>query len=468
MKKVIVILLIIQNSCFAQFYDNTSIYGFKGSTIQTKVYDTLDNTILRYTEGNVKIELKKYIGIPLIWHTNSPFSDKNGNFSYLSIGSDVFNKDYKPLNSKDPLTKPLIDNNNDQFNLSLPMPNDDHKAMLIYGNENICSLLTGEIDSMGFPVDTGYWYSQNLYYAQINLKGKNNNAEYLSKGNIIINDSIGVGKFTATRHANGRDWWILASRPNWSNTYHTLLLDNKGLHYIKKQKIGKLVEDGVGAAHFSPNGKIYARLEAVNSEKPTTISIFDFDRCTGTLTNPRLIKIYPRQWGGMSISPNSRFLYFANYDKAYQYDLLAPDIEKSRKLIAEMDNFQGVWGDYANFYRMQLMPDRRIYCTSFGFGSEYFHIIQKPDLPYPYCRFEQHALKLPARNLGSVPNFPNYRLGPIDGSSCDTLGIDNFPQAWYRYEKDTTNKLKVEFTDLSFYEPKKWSWDFGEIGRAHV
>lgn len=164
----------------------------------------------------------------------------------------------------------------------------------------------------------------------------------------------------------------------------------------------------------------------------------------------------------MAISPNSRYLYFTIIDKAYQYDLQAPDIEKSRKLIAEMDGFKGLEDEYANFYRMQLMPDRRIYCTSFGFGSEYFHVIQKPDLPYPYCRFEQHVLKLPARNLGSIPNFPNYRLGPIDGSSCDTLGIDNFPQAWYRYEKDTTNKLKVEFTDLSFYEPKKWSWDFGD------
>jgi hypothetical protein len=25
----------------------------------------------------------------------------------------------------------------------------------------------------------------------------------------------------------------------------------------------------------------------------------------------------------------------------------------------------------------------------------------------------------------SPPNFPNYRLGPVDGSACDTLGIDN-------------------------------------------
>jgi PKD repeat protein len=62
----------------------------------------------------------------------------------------------------------------------------------------------------------------------------------------------------------------------------------------------------------------------------------------------------------------------------------------------------------------------------------------------------------------SIPNFPHFRLGPLDGSSCDTLGLDNNPIAKFRYEADTADHLKVRFTDLSYYRPETWHWDFGD------
>ncbi|MEZ4954086.1 MAG: PKD domain-containing protein [Saprospiraceae bacterium] len=36
------------------------------------------------------------------------------------------------------------------------------------------------------------------------------------------------------------------------------------------------------------------------------------------------------------------------------------------------------------------------------------------------------------------------------------------PVAKFRYEQDTLDYLQVEFTDLSYYEPTEWSWDFGD------
>ncbi|MFT6740983.1 MAG: hypothetical protein ACJAVF_002497 [Paraglaciecola sp.] len=61
-------------------------------------------------------------------------------------------------------------------------------------------------------------------------------------------------------------------------------------------------------------------------------------------------------------------------------------------------------------------------------------------------------------------HFPNYRLGPLDGSACDTLGLDNHPLADFRYEVDTLNPFLIEFTDNSFYEPTDWLWDFDDNG----
>jgi PKD repeat protein len=66
-----------------------------------------------------------------------------------------------------------------------------------------------------------------------------------------------------------------------------------------------------------------------------------------------------------------------------------------------------------------------------------------------------------------VPNLPNYRLGPIDGSPCDTLGIDNLPLARWRGEpEDSLLSWQITFTDLSDYAPTTWYWTFGDGGSS--
>jgi hypothetical protein len=90
------------------------------------------------------------------------------------------------------------------------------------------------------------------------------------------------------------------------------------------------------------------------------------------------------------------------------------------------------------------------------------HVIHHPNQECPDCFIEQHGIELPTYNTYSIPNQPNYRLGPIDGSPCDTLGIDNIPLCRWRYTQDTLSPLQVRFTDLSDYEPAGWLWNFGD------
>ena len=61
-----------------------------------------------------------------------------------------------------------------------------------------------------------------------------------------------------------------------------------------------------------------------------------------------------------------------------------------------------------------------------------------------------------------MPNFNTLRLGPIDGSPADTLGIDNNPVSRFRHEQDTLDQLAIDFVDLSYFEPTRWNWDFGD------
>ena len=79
----------------------------------------------------------------------------------------------------------------------------------------------------------------------------------------------------------------------------------------------------------------------------------------------------------------------------------------------------------------------------------------------PFINFYYIIWDNPTISQG-VPNNPHPRLGPIDGSPADTLGLDNLPVANFRADQDSTQSLHFQFQDLSYYEPATRSWDFGD------
>ena len=137
----------------------------------------------------------------------------------------------------------------------------------------------------------------------------------------------------------------------------------------------------------------------------------------------------------------------------------ADSLATSLDTVAVYDGFQSPFGSY--FLLLQLGPDGRIYgnCPN---SENVMHAIQYPDRKGDACQVRQHSVQLPTYNAFTMPHFPNYRLGPLDGNPCDTLGLDNLPLAKFRYEADTIQTLLVEFTDNSFYEPEEWLWDFDD------
>ena len=161
----------------------------------------------------------------------------------------------------------------------------------------------------------------------------------------------------------------------------------------------------------------------------------------------------------MAVSPNARFLYVSSYLYIYQFDLWADDIEASKETVAIYDGYAAPFA--TRFYMAQLAPDGKIYLSCSN-GVDILHVIHKPNEKGLACEVEQHGIQLPTYNASSMPNFPNFRLGPLDGSSCDTLGLNNLPIAKFRYDQDTLDYLNFEFTDLSYYEPAAWAWDFGD------
>ena len=296
------------------------------------------------------------------------------------------------------------------------------------------------------------------FYSVVDMTLNNGLGRVMQRKATIVADTVEYGKLAMTRHANGRDWWLMVPELR-SNRFYTVLIDPYGIHNMGIQTVGKRREAGIGQAFFSPDGSRYVIQNAIGGWEGYYVDIYDFDRCSGMLSIHEQMHFVDTFARGVMISPNSRWLYISAGEKLFQYDLWSSPVAQSGMLIALYEDFNDPFPTL--FHRGFLAPDDKIYIVTSS-GSRTLHVIHKPDEAGTDCAFQQPGVRLPCYNARSLPTFANYRLGPLDGSPCDTLGLNNHPKAWYRYEQDTLDALAVEFRDLSYYEPATWAWDFGD------
>ncbi|MFK8004954.1 MAG: T9SS type A sorting domain-containing protein, partial [Saprospiraceae bacterium] len=255
----------------------------------------------------------------------------------------------------------------------------------------------------------------------------------VEKNQVIIDDILTVGQITATKHSNGRDWWILF-RKYESNQYYRILVSPNGIENLGLQEIGLPFNNGVGQAVFSPDGSKYINYVTKFISEGNLINIYDFDRCTGLLSNP--IQTTNNDSiigsGGAALSSNSRYLYLSANHYIYQYDLHSNDIFSTKDTVAEYDGYQipitPTFGLSTRFFLMQLAPNGKIY-INIPNGVNLLHVINNPNEEGENCNVLQHSIELPTYNAFSLPNFPNYKLGAEVGSICDTITSieDNLP-----------------------------------------
>ncbi len=294
-------------------------------------------------------------------------------------------------------------------------------------------------DSLYYLFSNGVTTPYGLMYSVIDMRGNSGLGAVVQK-NISLSSGYLVDCVTAIRHGNGRDWWVIirespVGQPTYNNTWHLYLISPSGISTITVQNVGELNGTNLGKIAVSPDGtKIcFTNLGGL-------IELYDFNRCTGEVSNANLIEVqlsaspYPYYWSS-EFSPNSQYLYVSSstqISRLWQFDVWAANIAASKTLIWQVQNPANTAG------ALKRGPNNKIYfsCAWVGGGFNYLNynstqyylenmnlsVINSPDSAGAACDFQPWSFYLGGkRTYWGLPNNPDYDLGPLVGSPCDTL-----------------------------------------------
>lgn len=458
------ILLFVGGVCHSQKEDFNWLFG-NHSISGTATYPVGIN-VFNFKEDPVKISDVDTI-ILSFFSTCTVYNDSNGDFNYVSNGMHVLGPDFKEIKNGD-----TINNSGKYFNLWVSTYADGSKRFMgLNKSQAMIMLPLPGMNSVFYAaynhiyIDGTYLndYTKGLFTGVID----NSKRAVVYKDSLITSDSLSPSSLQACRHANGRDWWLITFSHNHDYAY-VFLLDPSGCNLIRKINTPMNYFFGTGQARFSPRGDKYVLHETSSIgdflNQSGHLCIFDFDRCTGWLSEPIIKRFWAKNIDlGCAFSNDGRYLYTSNVDSLLQFDMDANNILASEKVVAVSDKYKSVYtpnfSATNDFGYMALAPDGKIYGP--GGNTLHMHRIDYPDEEGAEAQVKQHIVNT-VSNSNAIPNLPHYRLGPEDGSECDTLGLDNHATAKFRYEVDTADYLRVRFTDLSYYRPETWQWDFGD------
>ncbi|MBK7966104.1 MAG: T9SS type A sorting domain-containing protein [Bacteroidetes bacterium] len=401
--KLIILILLAFIECKGQGYNFQWLLGYGNWANKGRiVFDITNYSIL------IEQRKMKFNG------TQGNICDANGNFLMSSNGVWVANANndtmlngagLNPGNYVNTFPNGLyIDHNN----IFVPYPGDSLKYFLIHH--------TGSPNIFDVP-------SLELFYSVIDITRDNGLGAVDSnfKNVSIFQDTISWG-IAMCKHANGRDWWIITLRDGYP-VVHINLFSNSGIILNTTQTIGTFITSpgNVCSPAFSKNGDKFAfTIYDNDTSRNSSIVLSNFDRCNGVMFNTQVIPITSNQYlSDLTFSPSGDFIYSNSINELYQINVNTLIIDT----VAIYDGFSfPIPSAVTNFGGQYLAANGKIYLTANG-SAQHIHEINNPDSTGLACDVQQHAINLGVWHFRSVPNHPNYNLGPVVGSACDTLTI---------------------------------------------
>ncbi len=285
--------------------------------------------------------------------------------------------------------------------------------------------------------------NNGLYYSKVDLSYNLGLGKVIQKNIRLSTDTMTDG-VAVIRNGNGRDWWLIVrnwTKPQSTNAIMIYSITSTGVQLFSTQNLGiPTIDDGFFRLKFNSDG---SRLYNVSARG--IIERFDFDRCTGVLSNETTFEglsgpPYKFYWG-FEVSPDESKMYVssiyqtANQDTSYliQFDL------NSSNFAASADTLHVFLNDTPGLLKMG--PDNKIYLSTmslspdtcfdylFCYGNinttnSNLSVINSPDSSGTACDFQPFSFFLGGHKAyAGLPNNPNYELGAWIGSPCDTLTV---------------------------------------------
>ncbi len=288
-------------------------------------------------------------------------------------------------------------------------------------------------DSLFYLFQWGFNQDAGLYYSLVDPYYNNDSGLVILKNTKLqLTDSSLESGVNAIRHANGRDWWIITRNGTNSNRFNLFYVGPDSIVGPIEQNVGTITTTNSTQLSFSKEGNRIAMV----SSYPNLVEVYDFDRCSGIISNPIPIPIQGSTFRmfGSEFSANGEMLYVTNGDnifgdslRLFQINLASPSPSNSVEVIYK----EKVPASGGNLRRG---PDDKIYLSClYEVGwpypdtcrnqyNENLSVINSPDSIGLACNFSPFSFYLGGkRTYWSLPNNTNFNLGTLVGSSCDSL-----------------------------------------------
>ncbi|MEO8086552.1 MAG: T9SS type A sorting domain-containing protein [Bacteroidota bacterium] len=350
----------------------------------------------------------------------SSIADTGGNLLFYvaddttlsALGGRVYNRNHQQM----PLGWGLITANWNHEMIIVPMPGNPDKYYI-------------------FHTSTSQIFG--IYYSIIDMTMDNGFGD-VAQANICLTQESVLDGVAAVRHANGRDWWLIyainqTGTATHDNKFYMYLITPEGISAPEILNIGDIFLTNLGDLSFSNDGS-----KMLFSTITGLIEVFDFDRCSGIFSNATIVEpeyVSSRTIASSALSPDKNLVYVSSNDYIsylYQYDLRANPISSSRDTLCTFSNLHNVTG------MLRLAPDNKIYLSNiyynfiinpFPYADSIYNtynmnlsVINAPDSVGAACNFQPYSFYLGGkRTYFGLPNNPNFELGPVQGSVCDSL-----------------------------------------------
>jgi hypothetical protein len=284
----------------------------------------------------------------------------------------------------------------------------------------------------------------------------------ISQENTIMDQPSQKGNMQACRHANGRDWWII--KPGLrENKFFIGLLDPNGIEMQEFTVEG--MPDRTQArtfSQFSFDGDKFVHF-AVFPER--ILYTFDFDRCAGELSNMQMHDLSDSLQAGQSnafaLSPDGSKAYI----KKANFSTEPQQVEGN----LQFDLNTGEYYFVTNFGTAPfLAPNgKTILIQSFvdNIFNQTLSEIMNPNESGANCNIVEHKYSIQNNATFVMPsNYANFKLGALEGSSCDSLSVGvptnlDYPALRFKVypnpvestltiEQDIPSLLELRITDM--------------------